>query len=546
MKNILNSIIRYSLLLSAFGVLTLTLWACNDNEDDFKGGSKLPISRVSIIPMPTSLTHGMNNISIPQEVTFSNELKGINAELLTQTLSSISSSVSPTDNANAFIKVHSDPTLKEEGYKIAVNDEGCHIYYNTPVGLLWGVQTMRQILVQHSSANGYKSIPRLTLSDTPKKEWRGFHIDVARHMFSMEFLKKIVDQLSFYKINKFQIHLTDDQGWRIEIKKYPELTTIGGWRKFDKYDKEMLEKSETDKSYVIDPRYVRNTDEYGGFYTQAQIADLVAYATARGIEVIPEIDMPGHFSAGIKAYPHLSCTGEAGWGEEFSYPVCAGKTQNYQFFKDIIDEVSALFPSTHFHIGGDEVEKDNWTKCPDCQKLIREENLINVDGLQNYFIKHMADYVRTQKGKEVMAWDDAFIEREPQELLYTYWRDWKADQPAKITQQGYPLIFMEWGRFYLSATPSDDLLKSLYEFEFEPQFKGIVKSNVIGYQACVWTEWIPNEGKFGEHVFPSLQAFAELSWGSSRDWSSFSSRIPWHLEWLKKNGISPRTPDFVK
>lgn len=546
MKNILSKIMHHSFALCAFGIATLTMSACSDNDNDYDGGRNLPITRVSIIPMPVSLVHGHTNISIPKDVTISNELKGINAELLKGALSEVTNSVSESANGSAFIQIHTDQSLKEEGYKIIVNDDGCHIYYNSPVGLLWGVQTMRQILVQRSASNGYNSIPRLTLSDTPKKAWRGFHIDVARHMFSMEYLKKIVDQLSFYKINKLQIHLTDDQGWRIEIKKYPELTSIGGWREFDKYDKECIEKAKTDNSYTIDTRFIRNNNEYGGFYTQAELADLIAYATDRGIEVIPEIDMPGHFSAGIKAFPKLSCTGEAGWGEEFSYPVCAGKTENYQFFKDIIDEVAALFPSTHFHIGGDEVEKDNWTKCPDCQKLIRDKNLINVDGLQNYFIKHMADYVRTQKGKEVMAWDDAFIEREPQELIYTYWRDWKNKQPGMITQQGFPLIFMEWGRFYFSATPSDEHLKSLYEFEFEPQFKGIVKNNVLGYQACVWTEMIPNEEKFGEHVFPSLQAFAELSWGSPRDWSSFSSRIPWHLKWLKDNGISPRTPDFIK
>lgn len=492
------------------------------------------------------MTYGETNITIPDNVTISSDLKGIHAQLLTETLSAIKDVVSATNNESAFIQIHPDNTLMEEGYKIVVDDKSCNIFYKTETGLLWGIQTMRQILGQNTTINGNSTIPKLTVSDTPKKAWRSFHIDVARHMFTMEYLKKLVDQLSFYKLNKLQIHLTDDQGWRIEIKKYPELTSVGAWREFDEYDKRCIELAKTDESFIIDERFIRNGKEYGGFYTQDELADLISYATIRGIEVIPEIDMPGHFSAGIRAFPKLSCTGEAGWGEEFSYPVCAGKIDNYPFFKDIIDEVITLFPSTHFHLGGDEVEKKNWETCPDCQNLIREQNLINTDGLQNYFIKHMADYIRDTKGKQVMAWDDAFIEREPQELLYTYWRDWLPEQAAKITQQGFPLIFMEWGHFYLSATPSDDLLKSLYEFEFEPKFPGIVKSNVLGFQACVWTEMIPNEEKFGEHVFPSLQAFSEVAWGSTRDWGSFSARLPWHLQWLTDNGISPRYPNLLK
>ena len=530
-----------------FFMMGMLMNACSysENENDEKA---IPITQVSLIPLPESVVYGTSNIILPNNMSVSQELPDLPAQLLKETLAEVMEieNTKSATNENAFIRISKDNALAEEGYKITVSAESIKIDYATSKGLLWGVQTLRQILLQNTVANnGDKTIPALTISDTPKKTWRGFHIDVARHMFTIDYLKKIANCLSFYKINKLQLHLTDDQGWRIEIKKYPELTAIGGWREFDKYDKRCIELSQSDPDYTIDSRFIKNNNEYGGYYTQEELKDFIKYATERGIDVIPEIDMPGHFSAAIKAFPDLSCTGETGWGEEFSYPVCAGKTEYYPFFKDIIDEVTALFPSEYMHIGADEVEKHNWEKCERCQKLIREENLSNVEALQNYFVKEMANYVKS-KGKKVMAWDDAFDAKAPQDILYTYWRDWLSDQPGKITQRGYPIVFMEWGRFYLSATPSDALLKSLYEFSFEPQFEGIVKNNVIGFQACVWTETIPNERKFGQHVFPSLQAFSELAWGSRCEWNNFTSRLPWHLKWLAGNGIHSRTPGFVK
>ena len=327
-------------------------------------------------------------------------------------------------------------------------------------------------------------------------------------------------------------------------QKYPLLTQEGSWRDFDEYDKRCVELSQQDYNYEIDPRFVRNGSQYGGHYTQEEMKGLVSYALERGIDIVPEIDMPGHFSAAIKVYPELSCTGEAGWGEEFSYPICPSRPENYQFVQSIIDEMVEIFPSEYFHIGADEVEKDNWEQCEVCQQLMQQEGYQKVDELQNRFVKIMTNYVKG-KGKKVMGWDDAFLEKDPQDLIYTYWRDWLPDQPGKITQKGYPIVFMEWSRFYLSATPSDEGLSSLYNFEFEPQFPSIVKQNVLGFQACVWTEMIPNERKFGQHVFPSLQAFSELAWGSDRNWIDFTNRLKWHVKWLNENGFYFTKPGFI-
>lgn len=518
--------------------------SCSDPAND--SSRQVSASEVALIPQPQSVVYNGGGAIVPTAVSVSDQLTGTPYTLLESTVASWGGELTSQSNEQAFIQLTTDVSLPDEGYKIRTTLDGITLEYASPRGLLWGIQTLRQILLQGTAyEGGGRVIPQLTVSDKPEKDWRGFHIDVARHAFTVSYLKKVIDMLSFYKINKLQMHLTDDQGWRMEIKRYPELTAIGAWREFDEYDKRCQELAQTDASYVIDTRFIRNSSEYGGYYTQEELSQLVTYASERGIEIIPEIDMPGHFSAAIRAYPNLSCTGEAGWGTEFSYPICAGKSETYEFLKNILDEVLAVFPSEYIHIGADEVEKDNWKSCPQCQQMIRDKGLMNVEELQNYFVEQMSDYVKS-KGRKVMAWDDAFYKNNPLDLLYTYWRDWESQQPADITQSGHSLVFMEWGRFYLSGSSSDESLKSLYEFTFEPQFPGIVQSQVRGFQACVWTEMIPNERKFGQHVFPACQAFSEVAWGSERDWNRFTKSLPWHLQWLTRNGLHYRTPGFIK
>ena len=518
--------------------------SCSDPAND--SSRQVNASEVALIPQPQSVVYNGGGAIVPTAVSVSDQLTGTPYTLLESTVASWGGELTSQPNEQAFIQLTTDASWPDEGYKIRTTLDGITLEYASPRGLLWGIQTLRQILLQGTAyEGGGRVIPQLTVSDKPEKDWRGFHIDVARHAFTVSYLKKVIDMLSFYKINKLQMHLTDDQGWRMEIKRYPELTAIGAWREFDEYDKRCQELAQTDASYVIDTRFIRNSSEYGGYYTQEELSQLVTYASERGIEIIPEIDMPGHFSAAIRAYPNLSCTGEAGWGTEFSYPICAGKSETYEFLKNILDEVLAVFPSEYIHIGADEVEKDNWKSCPQCQQMIRDKGLMNVEELQNYFVEQMSDYVKS-KGRKVMAWDDAFYKNNPLDLLYTYWRDWESQQPADITQSGHSLVFMEWGRFYLSGSSSDESLKSLYEFTFEPQFPGIVQSQVRGFQACVWTEMIPNERKFGQHVFPACQAFSEVAWGSERDWNRFTKSLPWHLQWLTRNGLHYRTPGFIK
>lgn len=466
-----------------------------------------PLSGISIIPQPLTMTYGTNNVVLPP------------------------------------VKEIQDLTLEEEEYRIEVTSESIKVTYGSKQGLIWARQTVEQIIRQQTMVDGKATVPMLSIVDKPRYGWRGFHLDVARHMFSVDFLKTVIDCLSFYKINHFQLHLTDDQGWRIEIKKYPELTKTGAWRTFCGFDERCIARSEKDPAFAIDPDYIRNTNEYGGYYTQEQLKDLVAYALERGVEIIPEIDLPGHLTSAIKCFLSMQCNGETGWGTEFSFPICAGRDENVEFFKNVLDEVMEIFPGQYIHIGADEVNKDPWESCEACQKKIKDNNLSGVEELCNFFVRQIADYVKS-KGRTVLAWDDAFYAKDPQDLIYTYWRDWIPESPSLITNSGHKMVFMEWGHFYLSGRADDEHLKELYNFTPDKDFPGIKKDNMLGYQACVWTEMIPNATILGRHMFPSLQVFSELVWSEDRSWDSFVSRLPWHLQWVQDKGVTVRDTQY--
>ena len=523
-----------------FACIAAMMTACGctekiSGENGNGGGSVAAVSRVSVIPMPEKLTYGTSDIVLPDGITVSTSLTGGPLNLLSETITALGRTVSPAADEGAFIRIAKDESMGTESYTISITENGCTVGYGDDAGLLWGIQTLRQILMYSSGGK----IPCLEIEDAPAKSWRGFQVDVARHIFGFDYLKTLTDLLSLYKINKLQLHLTDDQGWRLEIKQYPKLTETGAWRP--------LEDMERNNIAFIDPQFIRNGTEYGGCFTQEQMKELVAYAAERGIEVIPEIDVPGHSSAAIDAYPELSCTGETGWGEEFSYPLCAGDESTFEFFRNVMDEVADLFGSKHFHIGGDEVETGIWADCPVCQEKLEELGYRKGDEteLWTYFLERVAEHL-AGKGLEVMTWDDAFRADKPLDVIYTFWRDWEPQQAASITQMGYPLVFMEWQHFYLSADVSDEQLKALYEYNTGTSFPGMVNSNLAGYQAACFTEKICYEDRLSYHIFPSLYAFAELAWGTADDWNGFISRLPQHLALLDEKDINYRLPDFIR
>ncbi len=286
-----------------------------------------------------------------------------------------------------------------EGYEIRISRQEILVQAKNDTGLFWAVQTLRQLLPLEKSAN--VELPCLQINDAPKYAWRSNMLDVSRHFFSVDFIKKHIDLLSLYKINTFHWHLTDDQGWRIEIKKYPKLTSVGGWRK------------EADGS------------THGGFYTQAQISDIVKYAQQRNITVIPEIEMPGHCMAAIVAYPELSCRKKQ-LETPFYFGVisdvyCAGQEKTYQFNQDVLNEVLALFPSKYIHIGGDEVPKFRWQECAVCQKKIKTEGLNDEHELQSYFIKRIQKYLQS-KGRILIGWDEILEGGASKDAVIEVWR----------------------------------------------------------------------------------------------------------------------------
>ena len=273
-------------ILFLLGIGAITSLSCNDN-DNANYPERVP-TRLSVMPLPERVDYKESVVSLPQNVTVSQNIPASTSQLLKSTLEEkLSLSVSDASNDRAFIRVKQESDLAKEAYRLTVTKEGACVYYSTETGLLWGIQTLRQALEQANffTSGSAKYLPMVDIKDAPKYDWRGFHIDVVRHMFTVDYLKKVIDCLSFYKINKLHLHLTDDQGWRIEVKKYPLLTQEGSWRDFDEYDKRCVELSQQDYNYEIDPRFVRNGSQYGGHYTQEEMKGLVSYALERGIDI---------------------------------------------------------------------------------------------------------------------------------------------------------------------------------------------------------------------------------------------------------------------
>ena len=274
---------------------------------------------------------------------------------------------------------------KEGAYTLTAESDKVNITGNSYGGVIAGIESLRQLFPpQIESKEIVKgtdwAIPAVNIQDAPRFEWRGIMLDVSRHFYTIDEVKELLDVMALYKMNKFHWHLTDDQGWRIEIKKYPLLTEKGAWRKFNSHDRECIRQSKTDNNPDMaipedKIRIVEGDTLYGGYYTQEDIKDVIAYAKIRGIDIIPEIDMPGHMLAAVSNYEGVSCFNETGWGSVFSSPVCPGKDSALEFCKNVYAELIALFPYKYVHIGGDEVEKTNWKKCPDCQKRMHDNNL---------------------------------------------------------------------------------------------------------------------------------------------------------------------------
>lgn len=539
--------------IAYMGIVLMILLILPSCKKDSGHANAQPATTHSIIPLPyrVDLAEGFfvvdKNIRISGFENFP-EAK----EALSQTLTEIfgtqnyTQSTHPEQSSISFIP---DAATDSLSYKIVVGKGEIKLFASSRISAFYAVQSLRQLIFKnYDDTKKEASILCYTIFDKPLYSWRGFHLDVSRHFFSKEYLLKIIDWLAYYKLNKFHLHFSDDQGWRVELPNYQQLTSIGAWRYFDANDSACMLKAVTDPAYSIDSRFIRTQNEeikYGGYYTQADITELVNYAASRFVDIVPEFDMPGHMSAAIRAYPFLSCTGLPGWGSEFSIPICPCNSETMDFAKQIWSSVMPLFPAKTYHLGCDEVEKDTWASSPDCQLFMSQNGINSLNGLQNYFLTQMQQHVE-QNGHQGVAWDDVTDGNTDKNLLIMYWRDWITDVPRKCAANGNSIILCPWYPFYLSTEYSDKSLKDLYMYTPTKIFDAEINQKIIGLQGCVWTEFIPSEEVFERHTFPRMQALAEVCWSPMRDWGSFTGRMQYHFLYMNKKAIRYSKPAWIK
>ena len=429
-------------------------------------------------------------------------------------------------------------------YRLTLSRKGVDIVAQSTAGLQYARETLAQLRAQYG-----EELPALTVTDYPRYEWRGLMLDCSRHFYSLEYLKKQVDMLAHYKMNRLHLHLTDDQGWRIEIKRYPELTQRGAWRTFNQQDSICIDTYKDQPEFELDPRFiVRNGDRtlYGGYYTQEELRSLVAYARERHVEIIPEIDMPGHTQAISAIYPQFTATGEASWGTIFSVPLSPAKEEVYTFLQHILDEVMDIFPSHYIHIGADEVEKNTWRESAECRQLMDRLGFKTYEALQSYFVNRIHDYLQ-QKGREMICWDDAIEGGDYQvpggkgalspSADVMYWRYWVGGVPQRVVEQGHHIIFTPGDPMYV-ARP-DGPLYDIYHYQGLDLIPDSLQHLVRGGQVSLWGESMSNFRRADYCIYPRMVALAELLWtpAAQRNWQGFKERLEVEKAWLTAHDV---------
>lgn len=421
-------------------------------------------------------------------------------------------------------------------YEIKINENQIEINANSSEGIFYAVQSLLQIIPIEKNLTF--EIPCLELQDYSKYSWRGMHLDCARHFFPKEFIKKYIDYLAMYKFNVFHWHLTDDQGWRIEIKKYPKLTEVGAWR-----NGSMI-------GHYSDQKF--DNKRYGGYYTQKDIKEIVAYASERHISIVPEIEMPGHALAALAAYPVYSCTGgpfEVGktWG--VLDDVFCPKEETFTFLEDILTEVINLFPSEYIHIGGDECPKIRWKECPHCQKRMKEENLKNEHELQSYFIQRIEKFVNN-KGRKIIGWDEILEGGLAPNAAVMSWRGTEGGIAA--AKQNHYVVMSPGSHCYFDhyqGNPKNEPIafggytpvEKVYAFNPTPKELSSEEAKyIMGAQANVWTEYIETPSHVEYMIFPRILALSEVLWGTSNpeNYTDFQNRMLKHFHVLEQKGIN--------
>src|ERR1035437_1026920 len=515
------------------------------------------VNPTAIIPAPlkAETRAGQFQLSSASRIVadseFKNEAQQLAARLRPATGLALKIKSSTTKPAAANILLTTkgaDAALGAEGYELSIMTNGIVIRATTAAGIFYGAQSLLQMLPPEIfSAKPVPEvaweIPCVEISDSPRFAWRGFMLDVRRHFFTKAEVKQVLDLMALYKLNTFHWHLVDDQGWRIQIKKYPKLTSVGAWR--------------DDIGFGLDPKSATAYDKhghYGGFYTQRDIREIVAYAAARHITVVPEIEMPGHSSAALTAYPQFACANAriamSDKGGVFTGVYCAGNDATFAFLENVLAEVAHLFPGKYIHIGGDEVVKSNWRNCAECQLRIKTENLKDERELQAYFIRRIEKIVNAH-GKNLIGWSEI---REGGLAPSAALMDWIGGG-AESAASGHDVVmtptkYCYFDHYQSTNQPAEPKaisgflpLERVYQFDPVPEkLAPEFRAHVLGGQANLWTEYIPNLRQVEYMMFPRLGALAEVDWSlkEARDWENFKTRTALNEKRLAALGVNYR------
>lgn len=523
--------------------------------------STTPVAHdVSIIPIPKEIKNANGEFTLKDGMTIGVADKQLlpAANYLSGLLSRSTGYIYNVREGDGDISLAvSDIAGQNEGaYTLDVSSGKVQIKGNTYGGVISGIESLRQLLPAEIESPEVVSdiiwsVPAIQITDAPRFGWRGLMLDVSRHFYTKEEVKELLDMMALYKLNKFHWHLTDDQGWRVEIKRYPLLTEKGAWRTFNNHDRECmrLAKVQDNPDYEIPAEKLRITQGdtlYGGFYTQNDIKEIVEYAGVRGIDVIPEIDMPGHMLAAVSNYAGVSCFNQTGWGTTFSSPVCPGKDSALEFCKNVYSEIIPLFPYKYIHLGADEVEKTNWKKCPDCQKRMKDNGLKTEEELQAWFVHDMEKFFN-ENGKEMIGWDEILEGGLSPTATIMWWRSWHPQSVPDATAQGNHAIMSPNTNFYFDYQQDKNSLPGVYNFN--PMLESLndaQKALILGMQANLWCEYIPSFERAQYMIMPRMMALSEQAWSdpSVKSWDGFTERLVKQFPRLNIMGVNYRMPDL--
>lgn len=502
---------------------------------------------IHIIPQPkqVEIRNGYYTMDQKTTITYNDPQLKFLAGYASQTIESLNKLHLPVKSSKAAslfplsISLILDDKSKTatEGYVLTVSPTAITVKGTSSKGLFYGVQSLLQLIPIH----GESIIPALEIQDEPRFSWRGLLLDVSRHFFTLDQVKKLIDEMVIYKFNLLHLHLSDDQGWRVEIKKLPELTRVGAWRV-----------PRTGLWWDRQPPQDGEAATYGGFYTQEQIRELVAYASARHVNILPEIDVPGHSLSAIAAYPYLSCTRlpyKVNPGSKFfgidDDALCAGRDSTFEFLNIVFTEIAGLFPFEYIHIGGDECFKGFWKKCEDCQKRMKDNGLKDENELQSYFIKRLEKMLQ-EKGKKLIGWDEILEGGLAPNAAVMSWRGMdggiaaaKSNHRVVMSPTNYAYLDLYQGDPALEP-PTYSLLRLKTVYAFEPVPHGVDSTCVLGGQGNLWAESVPTF-RHAEYMFwPRSFALAEVLWAprQERNWTSFVSRTEVQLDRLANADIN--------